>query len=199
MPATTPSDSWDSPSTGIQSAVLQRPRQPAPVKDDWDDDDDSDADEDPQKMWEDANTKAPMPELVIAPTSTTSAAPAVPAAALQPALRILKRPSAPASPTPPTPPPGDAQRSLAEREAQYRAARERIFGSASDAPQPPADAPSPAAASTTAPPPELAAKPIRNPRGPDPSGGTAAARGAGPSRGFRGSHPRNTSTRGRPT
>ncbi|GJE98695.1 SUZ domain-containing protein [Phanerochaete sordida] len=202
MSATTPSDSWDSPSTEPQGAVAQR--QSAAVKDDWDDSDDSEPDEDPQKVWDDANRKAPMPELVIAPTSASAAA--VPAQALQPAMRILKRPSAPTSPAP-VAPAADAQRSLAEREAQYRAARERIFGSAPDAP-PPADpraSASPASAAAAAPGPspsaasELSARPIRNPRGPDSAGATGAARGAGPSRGFRGANPRNASARGRPT
>ncbi|EKM56761.1 uncharacterized protein PHACADRAFT_254064 [Phanerochaete carnosa HHB-10118-sp] len=204
MSVTAPSDSWGSPSTGFPAVVPQPHRPPESVKDDWDDDDESDGDEDPQKVWEDANKKAPMPELVISSTSATSApATAVPAQALQPSLRILKRPSAPASPALATASSAEAQqKSLAEREAEYRAARERIFGSSSNPSSPPAETrepSSPPLGSAANPPPELAVKPIRNPRGPDSGGNSSSARGAGASRGFRGSNLRNTSTRGRPT
>lgn len=91
-----------------------------------------------------------MPELIVAPASTSQGFPPPPPAALQPTLRILKRPSPNASasadtvgasplvsssgpapsPSPssggtfPAPPRG----TLAEREAQYQEARSRIFG-----------------------------------------------------------------------
>ena len=164
------------------------------------------------------NTKAPMPELVISSTSATSATAPVPVQALQPSLRILKRPSAPTSPSPSATPAAEAQQnSLAEREADYRAARERIFGgtanvagsssSSSSAPSAPSAeargaAASPPLASAPDPPPQAAVKPIRSPRGPDPGRGDPSARGgAGASRGFRGrgSNVRNTSSRGRTT
>lgn len=78
------------------------------------------------------NAKAPMPELVIASSNTTSVAPPPPAAILQAPMRILKRPTASpnsnansASSQP--------SETLAEREARYQAARERIFGGDSSA------------------------------------------------------------------
>jgi hypothetical protein len=137
-----------------------------------------------------------MPELVIAPTSTTASAAPVPVQALQPSMRILKRPSASASPSPSSPPSAEAQqKTLAEREAQYRAARDRIFGT------PPAggvSAPAPAGvagvaaaaavaengssassrlSSSASPRPQQSqsmTKPVRQPRGPDtvPHGST---------------------------
>jgi len=120
--ASTP-DSWDDPLPASQS---KRPSAPAQaVPDDWDDDDDEE--EDPQKLWETANSKAPMPQLIIGSSSTTTVVPPPPAA-FQPTLRILKRPSAsPGSSTPNTSAATEAQRSYADREAQYQAARERIF------------------------------------------------------------------------
>ncbi|OCH87161.1 hypothetical protein OBBRIDRAFT_796476 [Obba rivulosa] len=68
-----------------------------------------------------------MPELIIGSSSTTLAVPPPPAA-FQPTLRILKRPSAsPGSSTQGTYAAPETPRSYAEREAQYQAARERIF------------------------------------------------------------------------
>ena len=78
------------------------------------------------------NAKAPMPELIISPSNTTSVVPPPPAAILQTPMRILKRPTA--SPNSSTN--SAASRSsdtLAEREARYQAARERIFGGDIDA------------------------------------------------------------------
>ncbi|KAL4071810.1 hypothetical protein V8B97DRAFT_2004417 [Scleroderma yunnanense] len=97
------------------------------------------------KIWQEANTKAPMPELVIAPSSTSQGTIAPPSAAFKPALRILKRPSPTSlqsqSQTPSrsqarspigsgmvTPPGSQSRGTLAEREAQYLEARNRIFG-----------------------------------------------------------------------
>ncbi|KAJ7227587.1 hypothetical protein B0H12DRAFT_1240505 [Mycena haematopus] len=108
------------PATAASSS--RRPR-----VDDWEDDDD-DADEngaDNQQIWHNANTRAPMPHLIASP-----AAAAPPAAALQPAMRILKRPSATAT-SPSLPPVGPGE-TLREREARYRAARDRIFGDGAD-------------------------------------------------------------------
>ena len=163
-----------------------------------------------------------MPELVIASTSTTPSAP-VPVQALQPSMRILKRPSA--SPSPSSPPTADAAapKSLAEREAQYRAARDRIFGTGGTSASAAAGASSsagasaengsaapstPSASPASSPPllqqPSMGAKPIRHPRGPDatPRGeGDSSQAGAGASRGFsrRGANanPQNASSRGR--
>ena len=75
-----------------------------------------------------------MPELVISSQSSTAVPP--PPAALQPSLRILKRPSTSDSASPHAASPSPAaeqQRSYAEREAQYQAARERIFGDSGSA------------------------------------------------------------------
>lgn len=93
-----------------------------------------------------SNAKAPMPDLIISPSSTCPGAFAPPSAAFKPALRILKRPS-PSSSQPQSPshsqarsPPGSgtvtpsgsqSRGSLAEREAQYLEARNRIFGPSS--------------------------------------------------------------------
>lgn len=98
------------------------------------------------RVWQEANAKAPMPDLIISPSSTCPGAFAPPSAAFKPALRILKRPS-PSSSQPQSPshsqarsPPGSgtvtpsgsqSRGSLAEREAQYLEARNRIFGPSS--------------------------------------------------------------------
>jgi len=70
-----------------------------------------------------------------------SVGPVVPTAVLSGPMRILKRPSAGGSPTPGSAKPaGSGAKPLAEREAEYQAARERIFGSggagASDSSEP---------------------------------------------------------------
>lgn len=117
----TSSDPWDQP--------FHAPRRVAPaqaVPDDWDnDDEDEEGEEDQRQMWENANSKAPMPELVISGSSTTMIK-SPPPAALQPTLRILKRPAATSS-AHASAVPSDTPKSYAEREAQYQAARERIF------------------------------------------------------------------------
>ncbi|KAI6014474.1 hypothetical protein BKA83DRAFT_4347546 [Pisolithus microcarpus] len=122
------------------------------IREDWDADDDDDDDDGsettsatttPQQtadsdvgvterdnnvdMWHEANVRTPMPEVVINPSSTGHSTIAPPAAALRPQLRILKRPSQSHSPsnsssTLPT------KSTLAQREAQYLEARNRIFG-----------------------------------------------------------------------
>lgn len=115
-----------------------------------------------------------MPELLISSSTTASAAP--PPAAFQPALRILKRPT-PSVPVPSTVAPDSQQKSYAEREAQYQAARQRIFGVDSTSPPVnPADSePSPKSAlpmsdsNTQGPRSSI----IRNPKGPDISGGAS--------------------------
>ena len=81
------------------------------------------------------NTRAPMPNLVMAGSSTSSAAMSPPPAAFQPVLRILKRPTATPTSSSPNTPPSDSgtsnPNSYAAREARYQAARERIFGDSS--------------------------------------------------------------------
>ncbi|KAJ8475187.1 hypothetical protein ONZ51_g6719 [Trametes cubensis] len=137
----TPADSWGGPSSSVDRPRALKPP-PANVRDDWDDDeDDAEEQEDPNQVWKEANKRAPMPQVVIAGSSTSgTAALSPPPAALQPVLRILKRPQASAtasssnssspghsaagSPAPSA----DGPKSYAEREARYQAARERIFG-----------------------------------------------------------------------
>lgn len=134
-----------------------------------------------------------MPELVISASTATSLAALPPPAAFQPSLRILKRPSA--SPSPSSSAAVDSQqKSFAEREAQYQAARDRIFGGT-----PPSDASNtgrPIVKSRTPPSstsPKLTSQNppisnvIRNPRGPDAvSCDYPTAQSRGVSRGFRG-------------
>ncbi|KAI0741703.1 hypothetical protein C8Q80DRAFT_1274091 [Daedaleopsis nitida] len=137
------------------------------VRDDWDDEEDEEEEEAPQQLWEEANKRAPMPELVLAGSSTSSSAAIAPAAAaLQPVLRILKRPTATPSPPPSssvsTLPPDATSSSLAEREARYQAARDRIFADVSPAATSP-NQPSAKAAANNGPP---SIQITREPKGP---------------------------------
>src|ERR1700720_2578348 len=72
------------------------------------------------------NIREPMPELLISSSSTTTTVVAPPALAFKTPMRILKRPSLQnsssnsGSQTP--------AETLAQREARYQVARERIFG-----------------------------------------------------------------------
>ncbi|KZP12926.1 hypothetical protein FIBSPDRAFT_936634 [Athelia psychrophila] len=126
-------DPWDQPSAAGGSAnILRRSTTAQVVPDDWDNDDEDEEPQDNQKIWEDANTRAPMPELVISSSSATpTSAPLPPSTIFQPQLRILKRPSAStnssASSASQTP-----TETLSEREARYDAARQRIFGGDSE-------------------------------------------------------------------
>ncbi|KZO89642.1 hypothetical protein CALVIDRAFT_543398 [Calocera viscosa TUFC12733] len=127
-------------STGSQPIAGVGPRRSQPtytVPDDWEADT-NEEDKDNKDIWEEAsvhpsapvvvlsfnvlcsNSKAPMPQIVIA----ASASPAPPPTAFAPSMRILKRPQS-ASPKPATA--AAPQKSLAEREAEYKAARDRIF------------------------------------------------------------------------
>ncbi|KAJ7035910.1 hypothetical protein C8F04DRAFT_1258544 [Mycena alexandri] len=118
----------------VQSTSARRgptPRTVIPVSDDWEDDEDEDEPqnaEDNQRIWDNANAQAPMPNLVVSGSNHAAAAP--PAAAFQPKMRILKRPtnSAAVAAAPPT----TGGETLKEREARYQAARDRIFGSEPD-------------------------------------------------------------------
>jgi hypothetical protein len=77
--------------------------------------------------WIHRNTRAPMPELLISSSSTATTVVSPPALAFQAPMRILKRPSSQNSGSNST----SSQtlpESLAQREARYQAARERIFG-----------------------------------------------------------------------
>jgi len=103
------------------------------VPDDWDNDDDEE-EMDSQKIWETANTKSPMPQLVISRSSTSATVVSPPpTAVIQAPMRILKRPTPTTTPsnissTSPSPDP----QTLADREAKYQEARERIFGGPSN-------------------------------------------------------------------
>ncbi|CAE6461077.1 unnamed protein product [Rhizoctonia solani] len=91
------------------------------VPDDWDNDEP--AEESAKEIWDRANTAAPMPQIQISSQSTNLP----PVAAIMPSMRILQRPkstSASQSSSSPTP---TSIKSLQEREADYKAARERIF------------------------------------------------------------------------
>ena len=139
-----------------------------------------------------------MPEVVISSRSGASTAP--PPAALQPSMRILKRPSAAPVPDSTSSSPALEQKTFADREAQYQAARERIFGDASSPssnsiPGTPTLLAKPGGSSSTSAntssqpsrqstPQVAAVNIIRDPRGPDPA--DAGAPGRGNSRGFRG-------------
>ncbi|KAG6825565.1 hypothetical protein H0H92_003243 [Tricholoma furcatifolium] len=123
--------SWDQsklPSTSRRKIPVQ-----TKVPDDCDDDDDEGGlvtEESNQRIWDDANTKAPnpMPELIIAPSAKSiSHVVPPPAGVFQPTMRILKRPSSTTSKSA-TPPPSSSTETLKEREARYQAARDRIFG-----------------------------------------------------------------------
>lgn len=87
-----------------------------------------------------SNAQAPMPNLVISPSQTSSATPglsALPPAAFQAPIRILKRSQAStASSASASSSSSDLSRggsTFAEREARYQAARDRIFHGGEDA------------------------------------------------------------------
>ncbi|KAF8513706.1 hypothetical protein BU17DRAFT_95061 [Hysterangium stoloniferum] len=136
---TSSDDPWAQPSPSVVSVSSRIPAQKIPVRESWDDDDDDDDDEhdehEPQgkDLWNQANSRTPMPHIQISTTTTTTRIPVPPAAALQGPLRILKRPSAASSSSPSPSGGAQAQKSFKEREAQYQAARERIFGEAAAA------------------------------------------------------------------
>ncbi|KAI6128150.1 hypothetical protein EDD16DRAFT_1549681 [Pisolithus croceorrhizus] len=148
----------NSPSNALRPAYVlptrsRTEKKTQAIRDDWDADDDDDDDDGsetattttlPQQtpdtdvglnerdgnvdMWHEANVRAPMPEVVINPSSTGHSTIAPPAAALRPQLRILKRPSQSQSPSNSTSSTLPNQSTLAQREAQYLEARNRIFG-----------------------------------------------------------------------
>ncbi|KAF8065058.1 hypothetical protein FPV67DRAFT_1501321 [Lyophyllum atratum] len=165
-PSQQPSDPWDLPTPPSSSS--RRPPAPVqPVPDDWDDDDAEEPEQDNQRIWEDANAKAPnpMPALIIAP-SATSPHPVLspPPGAFLHTMRILKRPSNSSNPS--TPPPNSTStESLKEREARYQAARERIFGAGEESP------PASANASSQS----LSSKDKRERRGPNPQNSQGVA------------------------
>ncbi|GJJ14580.1 hypothetical protein Clacol_008846 [Clathrus columnatus] len=127
-----PSDdhTWEKDiSSTIKFAQRSKPNKTS-VRDSWDDDEDEDEDEklsEPEIIWERENSRAPMPHVQLSTTMATSGISLPPPAVFKEPLRILKRSdntskSSPISPNPHT------TKSLEEREAQYLAARKRIFG-----------------------------------------------------------------------
>ncbi|KAI0050329.1 hypothetical protein FA95DRAFT_1676863 [Auriscalpium vulgare] len=171
MSLTSALDPWDRPLQ--ESGTLSARRAPATaVPDDWDVDDEPD-EQDAQKIWEDANTKAPMPIVILAPSRSQAVVP--PPSAFQTPIRILKRTPTPnAGTSSPSPSASPGPGTFAERSARYNAARERIFADGKGGG-------------------EEKGKPegesqgiIRNPIGPGVEGADGAAEsvGAGSSRGF---------------
>ncbi|KAF8470366.1 hypothetical protein JB92DRAFT_3056086 [Gautieria morchelliformis] len=118
-------DAWGQPTTSIID--LSRRPQSTHVPDDWDADDDNE-ELDPKALWETANTRAPMPDIQLSTTSWSTNVPLPPSAAFETPLRILKRPSVANAKSPSPSSSAQMQKTFKEREAQYQAARERIFG-----------------------------------------------------------------------
>ncbi|CAE6441568.1 unnamed protein product [Rhizoctonia solani] len=105
---------WDTPTIALKNDARS-------VPDDWDNDEP--AEESAKEIWDRANTAAPMPQIQI--SSQSASIP--PVAAIMPSMRILQRPkSTPTSPSSANQTP-TSTKSLQEREADYKAARERIF------------------------------------------------------------------------
>ncbi|THH08985.1 hypothetical protein EW145_g2344 [Phellinidium pouzarii] len=130
-------DPWEQSSSSIDAFAPHNARsisskaKAKPVPDDWDNDEDDEDEEevDNAAVWRNADSKTPMPEVVLG-TSTSSVAP-LPPSAFQAPLRILKRPTSSFNGNGPSMI-SDAysQKSLKDREAAYQAARARIFGEA---------------------------------------------------------------------
>jgi len=118
-------DSWGQSSSAPAPVTRKKPASRQIVPDDWDNDLEDDT-LDNKQIWEEANTKPRMPEIIA--SSATSSAIAPPAAAFDAPLRILKRPSPDTNSSTSSIP---SHKSFAKREADYQAARERIFSSAS--------------------------------------------------------------------
>lgn len=117
------------------------------------------------------NTRAPMPDVVL--TSNSSNAP--PPAALAGPMKILKRPTAATSPASSGLSNSSDASSLAQREARYKMARDRIFGSPnSSIPGTPSEGSQSDLASTNPPGRNSnnSTNIARNPRGPSSSGDT---------------------------
>ncbi|EJU01614.1 hypothetical protein DACRYDRAFT_22679 [Dacryopinax primogenitus] len=113
---------WSNPIAGVGA----RPSQPAyTVPDDWDAEPTEDKGKDVRQIWEEANSRAPMPQIIV----TGGSSPAPPPTSFTPAMRILQRPQ---SASPKAAAAATPQKSLAEREADYKAARQRIFAANSE-------------------------------------------------------------------
>ncbi|KAJ7291915.1 hypothetical protein C8J57DRAFT_1492392 [Mycena rebaudengoi] len=161
---------WDPP---MQSTSSRRapaiPKTVIPVSDDWEDDveeDEAQNGEDNQRIWENANARAPMPSLIVSGSSHAATAP--PPAAFQPKMRILKRPTN-SGPAEGLQQPVAAGETLKEREARYQAARDRIFGGEAEGtstPEKKDGRSSPAGVAV-----------VRNPRGPAAEAPNSASKG----------------------
>ncbi|KAH8829100.1 hypothetical protein DL96DRAFT_1596637 [Flagelloscypha sp. PMI_526] len=116
------SDLQQLPATSTSSKKTKK----VEVKDDWEDSEEDE--QDAETVWNNANTKpaAAMPTIV-----TPTAIPSLPhKGAFEPKMRILKRPSPAPSSTQSSPSSSsNVTPTLQEREAQYNAARSRIFAS----------------------------------------------------------------------
>ncbi|KAG8738317.1 hypothetical protein FRC10_006988 [Ceratobasidium sp. 414] len=93
---------------------------PRSVPDDWDADDPEE--ESSKEIWDRANAAAPMPQIQISSQSTVLP----PVSAIMPSMRILQRPKS-SSPSQSSTTTAGGAKTLKEREAEYKAARERIF------------------------------------------------------------------------
>jgi len=172
-------DSWDQSNTSANAAHSNH-RSKAKTKavpDDWDADEEEEVDG--EDVWRDANAKEPMPEIVLASSTAVASAVVPPSEALQAPMRILKRPTPQTRPSESSLSGAQSQKSLADREAEYQAARERIFASSSAAKE---KDKSRSASPKTPAPQEPGVSVLRNPRGPT-AGNAGTARGFGGKRG----------------
>ncbi|KAF9781315.1 hypothetical protein BJ322DRAFT_1080394 [Thelephora terrestris] len=154
------------------------------VPDDWDDDDEEE-ETDSQKIWETANSKSPMPQLVISrPSTSTTVFSPPPSTVIQAPMKILKRPTQTTTPSnTSSASPSLDNKSLAEREARYQEARERIFGG----PSKPSGQDDP---KTRTPPSKPVSNITRDPAGPQPDGSDSnASQGFGSKRSRRPPNP----------
>ncbi|KAF9022397.1 hypothetical protein BDZ89DRAFT_1137347 [Hymenopellis radicata] len=124
---TSPNDDWSAPSTSSLPSAQHLSRA-FPIKDDWEDSDDEEdgpvlLDARPQRVLD-------TPPIIESPPSRGSLpipANSIAAAAFKPTFTILKRP--PSNPQPKRDSNEGKREDFNEREARYREARERIFGS----------------------------------------------------------------------
>ncbi|CAE7143208.1 unnamed protein product [Rhizoctonia solani] len=117
--------SADVPAWNTPTIILKNDSRSVP--DDWDNDDP--AEESAKEIWDRANAAAPMPQIQISSQSNVP-----PVAAITPSMRILQRPkSNPSSQSSANQTP-TSTKSLQEREADYKAARDRIFAGSGGSP-----------------------------------------------------------------
>ncbi|QRV84695.1 SUZ domain protein [Ceratobasidium sp. AG-Ba] len=109
---------WDTP-----PIITTKPTRPVP--DDWDADDPEE--ESAKDIWERANSAAPMPQIQFSSSQQSTILP--PVSAIMPSMRILQRPksSSPGQSNSGPGTPGNGAKTMKEREAEYKAARDRIL------------------------------------------------------------------------